>query len=79
MSYRAGLADSGSNCRRFSLGPGHNFGGDHRTKLQARLCRTRFDLAITHFDLANNFGPPPGSAETLRAEILERTIPWACE
>src|SRR3546814_18830405 len=35
------------------------------------LCRKAFDLGITHFDLANNYGPPPGSAETAFGEILK--------
>lgn len=53
-----------------SLGLWHNFGHDvpHKTKLD--ICRRAFDLGITHFDLANNYGPPAGSAETAFGEIL---------
>jgi L-glyceraldehyde 3-phosphate reductase len=61
---------SGLKLPALSLGLWHNFGHDtpHRTK-QA-MCRTAFDLGITHFDLANNYGPPPGSAEEAFGEIL---------
>jgi L-glyceraldehyde 3-phosphate reductase len=61
---------SGLKLPAISLGLWHNFGDDvaHRTK-QA-LVRTAFDLGITHFDLANNYGPPPGSAELAFGEIL---------
>lgn len=53
-----------------SLGLWHNFGGDFGHDLKVQLCRTAFDLGITHFDLANNYGPPPGSAETAFGKIL---------
>ncbi len=53
-----------------SLGLWHNFGEDKSTAAAREICRTAFDLGITHFDLANNYGPPPGSAETLFGEIL---------
>lgn len=61
---------SGLKLPAISLGLWHNFGDDtpHRTK-QA-LVRKAFDLGITHFDLANNYGPPPGSAELAFGEIL---------
>ncbi|KQZ80804.1 L-glyceraldehyde 3-phosphate reductase [Mesorhizobium sp. Root157] len=61
---------SGLKLPAISLGLWHNFGDDvpHRTK-QA-LVRKAFDLGITHFDLANNYGPPPGSAERAFGEIL---------
>ena len=61
---------SGLKLPAISLGLWHNFGEDtpHRTK--RALCRRAFDLGITHFDLANNYGPPPGSAETAFGEIL---------
>ncbi|RWF93504.1 MAG: L-glyceraldehyde 3-phosphate reductase, partial [Mesorhizobium sp.] len=61
---------SGLKLPAISLGLWHNFGNDtpHRTK-QA-IVRKAFDLGITHFDLANNYGPPPGSAETAFGEIL---------
>lgn len=61
---------SGLKLPALSLGLWHNFGEDtpHRTK--RAICRRAFDLGITHFDLANNYGPPPGSAETAFGEIL---------
>ena len=61
---------SGLKLPALSLGLWHNFGEDtpHRTK--RAICRKAFDLGITHFDLANNYGPPPGAAETAFGEIL---------
>jgi L-glyceraldehyde 3-phosphate reductase len=53
-----------------SLGLWHNFGDDFGSDTKLALCRTAFDLGITHFDLANNYGPPPGSAETAFGKIL---------
>jgi L-glyceraldehyde 3-phosphate reductase len=53
-----------------SLGLWHNFGGDADPANKRALCRRAFDLGITHFDLANNYGPPPGSAETAFGEIM---------
>jgi L-glyceraldehyde 3-phosphate reductase len=53
-----------------SLGLWHNFGADADTENKRALCRRAFDLGITHFDLANNYGPPPGSAETAFGDIL---------
>ena len=53
-----------------SLGLWHNFGGDTPHELKRQICHTAFDLGITHFDLANNYGPPPGSAETAFGDIL---------
>lgn len=69
MPYRR-CGRSGLKLPAVSLGLWHNFGHDtpHRTK-QA-LCRRAFDVGITHFDLANNYGPPPGSAEEAFGEIL---------
>ncbi len=46
-----------------SLGLWHNFGDDTPHQRKRDICRTAFDLGITHFDLANNYGPLPGSAE----------------
>src|SRR5918997_1079944 len=54
-----------------SLGLWHNFGEDKSAATAREICRTAFDLGITHFDLANNYGPPPGSAETLFGDILK--------
>ena len=69
MTYRR-CGASGLMLPAISLGLWHNFGHDtpHRTK-QA-ICRTALDHGITHFDLANNYGPPPGSAEEAFGEIL---------
>ncbi len=53
-----------------SLGLWHNFGNDADPANKRALCRRAFDRGITHFDLANNYGPPPGSAETAFGEIL---------
>ena len=55
-----------------SLGLWHNFGGEGDMANQRAICRKAFDLGITHFDLANNYGPPPGSAEHAFGEILHR-------
>lgn len=61
---------SGLKLPAVSLGLWHNFGEDKSAATARDICRTAFDLGITHFDLANNYGPPPGSAETLFGEIL---------
>jgi L-glyceraldehyde 3-phosphate reductase len=49
----------------------HNFGEDFPHQSKREICRVAFDHGITHFDLANNYGPPPGSAETAFGEILK--------
>lgn len=69
MVYRR-CGASGVKLPAISLGLWHNFGGDTPHELKRDLCRTAFDHGITHFDLANNYGPPPGSAETAFGEIL---------
>jgi L-glyceraldehyde 3-phosphate reductase len=61
---------SGLKLPAISLGLWHNFGEDARHDTKRAICRRAFDLGITHFDLANNYGPPPGSAETGFGEIL---------
>ncbi|TDS12169.1 L-glyceraldehyde 3-phosphate reductase [Sphingobacterium paludis] len=63
--------NSGLLLPAISLGLWHNFGDDvpHQTKVD--ICTTAFDLGITHFDLANNYGPPPGSAEKAFGRILK--------
>ncbi len=53
-----------------SLGLWHNFGDTGQREAKLAICRTAFDLGIKHFDLANNYGPPPGSAETAFGDIL---------
>ncbi|NIA69862.1 L-glyceraldehyde 3-phosphate reductase [Pelagibius litoralis] len=55
---------SGLDLPAISLGLWHNFGGDRPFETGRAICRRAFDLGITHFDLANNYGPPPGSAES---------------
>lgn len=62
---------SGLKLPALSLGLWHNFGEDTNHANKRAICRTAFDLGITHFDLANNYGPPPGSAETAFGEILK--------
>ncbi len=61
---------SGLKLPRISLGLWHNFGGIDPIDNQRALLRRAFDLGITHFDLANNYGPPPGSAEENFGRIL---------
>lgn len=62
---------SGLMLPAISLGLWHNFGHDKPHQLKQDLCRTAFDHGITHFDLANNYGPPPGSAEEAFGDILK--------
>ena len=59
---------SGLKLPALSLGLWHNFGTETSFTAMRDICRTAFDCGITHFDLANNYGPPPGSAE-------ENTLP----
>src|SRR5438128_1669901 len=61
---------SGLKLPRISLGLWHNFGGVDPLENQRALLRRAFDLGITHFDLANNYGPPPGSAEENFGRLL---------
>jgi L-glyceraldehyde 3-phosphate reductase len=61
---------SGLMLPAISLGLWHNFGHDTPHEVKRAICRTAFDHGITHFDLANNYGPPPGSAEEAFGEIL---------
>ena len=69
MTYRR-CGQSGLKLPAVSLGLWHNFGHDTPHQVKRDICRTAFDLGITHFDLANNYGPPPGSAEEAFGEIL---------
>ena len=62
MQYRRS-GRSGLRLPAVSLGLWHNFGGVDVLENQHAMLRRAFDLGITHFDLANNYGPPPGSAE----------------
>src|SRR5580692_9693490 len=61
---------SGLKLPAISLGLWHNFGFDKSPDSMRAICRRAFDLGVTHFDLANNYGPPPGSAEINFGEIL---------
>jgi L-glyceraldehyde 3-phosphate reductase len=63
MQYRV-CGKSGLKLPALSLGLWHNFGDTTPLSVQREILRTSFDLGITHFDLANNYGPPYGSAET---------------
>jgi L-glyceraldehyde 3-phosphate reductase len=62
MPYRR-TGRSGLKLPAVSLGLWHNFGHDKPQETQRAILRRAFDLGVTHFDLANNYGPPPGSAE----------------
>ena len=69
MQYRR-CGKSGLRLPAISLGLWHNFGGVDVFENGRAMVRRAFDLGITHFDLANNYGPPPGSAESAFGEIL---------
>jgi L-glyceraldehyde 3-phosphate reductase len=69
MEYRR-TGRSGLKLPQLSLGLWQNFGGDHPSEVQRGIIRRAFDLGITHFDLANNYGPPYGSAEQNFGRIL---------
>lgn len=70
MVYRR-CGRSGLKLPAVSLGLWHNFGGDASHDTKQAICQTAFDHGITHFDLANNYGPPPGSAEEAFGQILK--------
>ena len=71
MTYaRSGL--SGLRLPQISLGLWHNFGLNDYFENARSILHRAFDLGITHFDLANNYGPPPGSAETTFGKILRQ-------
>ncbi len=65
---------SGLKLPIISLGLWHNFGGVDAFENARAMTRRAFDLGITHFDLANNYGPPPGSAEETFGRILRRDL-----
>ena len=69
MTYRH-CGKSGLKLPAVSLGLWHNFGGDTPHDIKRAMCQTAFDHGITHFDLANNYGPPAGSAEEAFGDIL---------
>ncbi len=69
-SFFARCGRSGLMLPKISLGLWHNFGGVDQFENSRALVRRAFDLGITHFDLANNYGPPPGSAEENFGKML---------
>ena len=73
MPYRR-CGRSGLLLPAISLGLWHNFGDDRPLAVQRAIIRRAFDLGITHFDLANNYGPPYGSAETNFGRILAEDL-----
>ena len=75
MAYKR-CGNSGLKLPRISLGLWHNFGDQDRYKTGRKVIRRAFDLGITHFDLANNYGPPPGSAEENFGHILREEL-WS--
>src|SRR5450631_2334475 len=69
MSYRRS-GRSGLLLPAVSLGLWQNFGDDRAPETGRAILRRAFDLGITHFDLANNYGPPPGAAESQFGRVL---------
>ncbi len=69
MRYRRS-GHSGLKLPEISLGLWHNFGGDRPLETSRAILRRAFDLGVTHFDLANNYGPPYGSAEETFGRIM---------
>ena len=65
---------SGLKLSAISLGLWHNFGGVDTLENSRLMVLRAFDLGITHFDLANNYGPPPGSAEETLGQILKKDL-----
>lgn len=79
MQYRT-CGRSGLKLPLLSLGLWHNFGDSNSLASQRDMLRTAFDLGITHFDLANNYGPPYGSAESNFGKLLrEDFLPYRDE
>ncbi|MDX6426915.1 MAG: L-glyceraldehyde 3-phosphate reductase [Gaiellaceae bacterium] len=73
MTYRRS-GRSGLDLPAVSLGLWQNFGGDRPLETSRAIVRRAFDLGITHFDLANNYGPPYGSAEENFGLLLEQDL-----
>jgi L-glyceraldehyde 3-phosphate reductase len=73
MRYRRS-GRSGLKLPEISLGLWQNFGEERPLEHSRAICRRAFDLGITHFDLANNYGPPYGSAERVFGEIMARDL-----
>lgn len=79
MIYRR-CGHSGLKLPAISLGLWHNFGDSTLLETSRNMLRHAFDNGITHFDLANNYGPPPGSAEENFGRLLrEDFLPWRDE
>jgi L-glyceraldehyde 3-phosphate reductase len=79
MPYRR-CGRSGLKLPAISFGLWQNFGGDRPLETSRAILRRAFDLGITHFDLANNYGPPYGSAEETFGRILAEDLrPWRDE
>ena len=74
MVYRK-CGQSGLKLPAISFGLWHHFGDDFPHQSKRQICQAAFDAGITHFDLANNYGPPAGSAETAFGEILKTDFP----
>ncbi|MEA4939760.1 MAG: aldo/keto reductase [Christensenella sp.] len=73
MTYRR-CGESGLKLPLLSLGLWHNFGAGDDYETMKRMCQTAFDRGVTHFDLAHNYGPPAGSAETNFGRILREEL-----
>lgn len=73
MNYRR-CGSSGLKLPVMALGFWHSFGNDSNYENTKEIVLGSFDLGITHFDLANNYGPPPGSAEEMFGRILKRDL-----
>ena len=73
MTYRR-TGRSGLLLPAISLGLWWNFGGDRPLETSRAVVRRAFDLGVTHFDLANNYGPPYGSAEETFGTLIRRTF-----
>ncbi|MGZ0041202.1 aldo/keto reductase [Paenibacillus ottowii] len=73
MKYRQ-IGRSGVKLPAVSLGLWQNFGGDKPFEDSRAMILRAFDLGVTHFDLANNYGPPPGSAEETFGNVLKKDL-----
>ncbi len=73
MQYRR-CGNSGLKLPAISLGLWHNFGNIDNYENCRNIIHTAFDLGITHFDLANNYGPPPGGAEETFGKLLQQDL-----
>lgn len=73
MKY-AYCGNSGLQLPKISLGLWHNFGQEDDLKMAEQMILHAFEQGVTHFDLANNYGPPPGSAETNFGKILKSQL-----